>query len=135
MMPVWPESQLPQMNTLLFLQFWSLRVHSRSRESRGAGGKSLSGVPTPIARPEPADWRSDLPIFVVLKPTIRRPLGVYNMSWDLREMQEGVAGGTLAGSSCHQGLSLRQVGNWQEAVQQWEMRFPGEPMPVFKGLQ
>ena len=43
---------------------------------QGCGRKSLSGVPTPIARPEPADWRSDLPIFVDLKPTIRRPLGV-----------------------------------------------------------
>ena len=95
----------------------------------------MSGVPTPIARPEPADWRSDLPIFVVLRPTVRRPLGVYNMPWDLREKQEGLAQGTLAVPSCHQGLSLRRVSNWQEAVQQWESRFPSEPVSVFNGFQ
>ena len=102
---------------------------------QGCGAKSPSSVPTPIARPEPANWRPDLPIFVVLRPTTRRPLGVYNMPWDLREKQEGLAKGTLAVSSCHPGLSLRRVSNWQEAVQQWESRFPREPVSVFTGFQ
>ena len=60
---------------------------------QGCGAKSPSSVPTPIARPEPANWRPDLPIFVVLRPTTGRPLGVYNMPWDLREKQEGVGEG------------------------------------------